>query len=378
VHETPTWKKIIFLSFRATADTGGDVRLGNHIWMVTNDIPEIANYFKIHRKFSSGSFGSVYTASLKCYPNKLFAIKHIVPCCAPRRIQNEIQFLSSICSKYVISLQSFIRHNDHVALIMPFFNHDSFQDYVRVLSIEEIQVYMKSLFSALTAVHAHGIIHYDVKPNNVLFHRKTRILKLIDFGLSHKASNNASGIVEHSVRNISEYVSLQCCKHSTSEVCTSCMTKPNQKASRAGTSGFRAFEMLLKYCDQSTAIDIWSAGIIFLCLLSGKYPFFRAKDDSTAVMQIMSLFGSQNCVEVATLLGKEMYISPQIQSQNLCNICEQLRKNAFTKYTDGILHYTHWVIAPSSAYKLLQDCLNLNPMQRITAQKALTHPFFTE
>lgn len=68
-------------------------------------------------------------------------------------------------------------------------------------------------------------------------------------------------------------VCLRRCNHEVSEICNLCRAKPNQLTPQAGSSGFRAFEVLLKCQNQSTALDIWSAGIIFLCLLSGTYPF---------------------------------------------------------------------------------------------------------
>ena len=36
-----------------------------------------------------------------------------------------------------------------------------------------------------------------------------------------------------------------------------------------------------------------------------------------------------------------------------------------------------WENAPDSVYDLLLQCLDLNPVSRITAHQALTHPFFT-
>ena len=47
------------------------------------------------------------------------------------------------------------------------------------------------------------------------------------------------------------------------------------------------------------AIDIWSAGVIFLSLLSGRYPFFKADDDMSALAQIISVIGSKEMKEAA-------------------------------------------------------------------------------
>ena len=75
-------------------------------------------------------------------------------------------------------------------------------------------------------------------------------------------------------------------------------------APRAGTPGFRPPEVLLKYPQQSTAVDVWSAGIVLLCLLSKKYPFFKAQDDMSAMAQIVGLFGSKECSRAAKAYGK--------------------------------------------------------------------------
>ncbi|XP_076316158.1 cell division cycle 7-related protein kinase-like [Tachypleus tridentatus] len=61
------------------------------------------------------------------------------------------------------------------------------------------------------------------------------------------------------------------------QVCNICLSRSQEVAPRAGTPGFRAPEVLLKYKAQTTAIDVWSAGVIFLSLLSGSYLFFEPR-----------------------------------------------------------------------------------------------------
>lgn len=53
------------------------------------------------------------------------------------------------------------------------------------------------------------------------------------------------------------------------------------------------------------AIDIWAAGVIFLSILSARYPFFRAEDDMGHLAQIISLLGSEVCIKAAMDFGKD-------------------------------------------------------------------------
>ena len=100
--------------------------------------------------------------------------------------------------------------------------------------------------------------------------------------------------------------------------------RSNQNAPRAGTPGFRAPEVLLKCPNQTTAVDMWSAGVILLCILSGRYPFFRAHDDLTAMAQIIGLKGSKECTEAARSYGEfrsTCCLPPSLPTFLLSSLC---------------------------------------------------------
>jgi cell division control protein 7 len=71
----------------------------------------------------------------------------------------------------------------------------------------------------------------------------------------------------------------------------------------AGTRGFRAPEVLLRCVHQSSAVDVWSAGVVLLSLLSGSFPFFVSNDDGSALVEIGLVIGMARLQRVATSLG---------------------------------------------------------------------------
>ncbi|KAM9111128.1 cell division cycle 7-related protein kinase isoform 1-T2 [Megaptera novaeangliae] len=224
--------------------------------------------------------------------------------------------------------------------------------------------------------------------------------------------------------------SLTCDCYATDKVCSICLSRQQQVAPRAGTPGFRAPEVLTKCPNQTTAIDMWSAGVIFLSLLSGRYPFYKASDDLTALAQIMTIRGSRETIQAAKTFGKSILCSKEVPAQDLRKLCEKLRGvNSNTpKLTSDIQELTSqdptfsekmdhkaahliqtpkaqhsgnslykgdssgcggyfdesptnlegWDEVPDAAYDLLDKLLDLNPASRITAEEALLHPFFKD
>ncbi|XP_067309230.1 cell division cycle 7-related protein kinase isoform X2 [Pseudorasbora parva] len=205
---------------------------------------------------------------------------------------------------------------------------------------------------------------------------------------------------------------LTCNCFMTDRVCNICLSRKQQVAPRAGTPGFRAPEVLTKCPNQGTAIDMWSAGVIMLSLLSGRYPFFKASDDLIALTQIMTIRGSKETIEAAKTFGKSIVCSRELPRLDLRILCETLRgvrswedaslpaefqasrNPAEVKQDAGSPAKKHmssgsfkniaelqemgWDKVPDDVYDLLDKLLDLNPATRITASMALQHPLFKD
>ncbi|XP_009086794.2 cell division cycle 7-related protein kinase isoform X3 [Serinus canaria] len=515
-------------------------------------VPQLVNVFKIKEKIGEGTFSSVYlaTAQLQTGYEEKMALKHLIPTSHPLRIAAELQCLTVAGGQdNVMGVKYCFRKNDHVVIVMPYLEHESFLDILNSLSFEEVREYMFNLLKALRRIHHFGIVHRDVKPSNFLYNRQLRKYALVDFGLaqgtpdtkiellktahsedqqgsclrtnpivtlgngasvsvtapkqiaqqaaSKAADRRSSSLskvqmkqgrggkedsVHHSVqrsvfgeRNFNVYSStyqensstklikqskmvdvssrklvtkkkiistktvsngaarkaasgcplnLLCDCYATDRVCSVCLSRRQQVAPRAGTPGFRAPEVLTKCPTQTTAIDMWSAGIIFLSLLSGRYPFFKASDDLTALAQIMTVRGSRETIQAARTFGKSVVCTQVVPTQNLRTLCEKLRgTNSSCKRPQGegpsrsenntalsiaadkpcapetlgkqVQHLQSlqegdgalemkatdmkgWDQVPDEAYDLLDKLLDLNPATRITAKEALLHPFFKD
>ncbi|XP_004473090.1 cell division cycle 7-related protein kinase isoform X1 [Dasypus novemcinctus] len=253
----------------------------------------------------------------------------------------------------------------------------------------------------------------DVLSRKLATKKKTISTKVINSGVMRKTASSCPS-------------SLICDCFATDKVCSICLSRRQQVAPRAGTPGFRAPEVLTKCPNQTTAIDMWSAGVIFLSLLSGRYPFYKATDDLTALAQIMTIRGSRETIQAAKTFGKSILCSKEVPAQDLRKLCERLRgiDSKTSKLTSEIqgpashnptlseeidhkashihtpqaqhsgsslhkgdsngcfnedtINLEGWDEVPDDAYDLLDKLLDLNPASRITAAAALLHPFFKD
>lgn len=270
-----------------------------------------------------------------------------------------------------------LRYEDQVSIVIQYFPHQSFSEYYATMTVPEIQSYIRGLCISLAHIHSHQIAHRDVKPANFLRHENGKEYLLVDFGLAHTVTfqNNASKkmgemIIERMALQSTVYQQLS--NRSNMQGTTS-RSKPDRLltpvAERGGTRGFRAPEVLMRYTNQTTAIDMWSCGVILLCVLSGRYPFFESEDDLTGLAEIRALVGDNTLNQAAMVCNKRIVTDAKLPALDLKEVCERLRGE------------DHRLFFPNSEvehnlYDLLQRLLDPNPRTRITAKQVLEdHPF---
>lgn len=303
---------------------------------------------------------------------KFVAIKKIYVTSSPSRILNELELLHDLkeCPS-VCPLITAFRHTDQVVAILPYFRHADFRDYFRKMTVPDMAIYLRALFTALSSVHAHGILHRDIKPTNFLYDPATQRGVLVDFGLAEREGVESKPCLCHDDPQVRK-AKLRATYNPSAphNGYPKNDTRPSRRANRAGTRGFRAPEVLFKCTEQTTKIDIWSAGVILLTILSRRFPFFNSADDVEAMIEIATIFGQKRMRQAGQLHGCMFETTiPTIGTQGfsleriiLWSTC---RVDSGKPLEDD----------EKLAVDFLSRCLELNPSNRISAEEALEHEF---
>lgn len=307
------------------------------------------------------------------------AIKKIYVTSSPIRIYNELDLLNDLrgCDS-VCPLITAFRCSDQVVAVLPYFRHTDFREYFRAMTVADCRIYFRSLFTALAAVHEQRIIHRDIKPTNFLYDPERRRGVLVDFGLAEREGTESkpclcsttSEVRKSRIRNSLAATAGPAIGYPRSD------SRPSRRANRAGTRGFRAPEVLYKCTDQTCAIDVWSAGVILLTILSRRFPFFNSADDVEAMIEISTIFGSKKMKSSALLhgasfetniptIGPSGFTFEKIIIWSTCRVGGADGKPTLTK-------------DEKEAIEFLECCLDLDPHRRITANEALQHTFLTD
>ena len=378
------------------------------LYSFTSKFPGLEESYRILQKIGEGTFSSVYLAkpvAKNLLPKGIkstVALKRIYVTSSPQRIYNELKLLYTLRGhKNVAPLLDVLRHEDQVVAVLPYYEHSDFRDFYRDLPLFGIKAYMFDLLKALEFIHSKDIIHRDIKPTNFLYDPFTRRGVLVDFGLAeidmepitNKCPCSFGGYTSNMVRQLNVDYAGQFPKNGYLKD----DQRPGRRANRAGTRGFRAPEVLFKCNNQSKKIDIWSAGIMLLTLLSRRFPFFNSTDDIEAIMEITNIFGITEMKECALFHGLEFDCNiPKIKDKIslgalIANAVMMDCKEGDTFGEDspawellaaidkkGIIQDSEVGREYAQAITVLKKSMVLNPYERLDAKDLLKLPFFDE
>ncbi|THU93334.1 Pkinase-domain-containing protein [Dendrothele bispora CBS 962.96] len=205
----------------------------------------IGNY-TLGKVIGEGAYGKVRLGTHRLTGIKV-AIKQI-PKALSASLTREIHHHRQLHHPHVTQMYEVIATENNIWIVTELCSGGELFDYLAEkgrLSEEETKFVFGQLCLAVAYLHDKGIVHRDLKLENVLLDEHCRV-KLGDFGFTREFERG--GLME-----------------------TFC-----------GTTGYAAPEMLSGKKYQGPEVDVWSLGVILYCLLTGMLPF---DDDDEGIMR---------------------------------------------------------------------------------------------
>lgn len=147
--------------------------------------------FQIIKPISRGAFGKVYLGYKLVDPKQLFAIKvmrksEMINKNMISQVITERNVLALSRSPYCVQLFYSLQNVSCVYLVMEYMIGGDLKSLLATYGFFEesaARFYTAEITLALQYLHEHGIIHRDIKPDNMLLSANGHV-KLTDFGLS--------------------------------------------------------------------------------------------------------------------------------------------------------------------------------------------------
>jgi eukaryotic-like serine/threonine-protein kinase len=217
----------------------------------------LAERYEIIRRIGEGGMGAVYEArhsiigkrvAIKVLLEKFLENEELIA-----RLLQEARLASSIGHQNIVDVTDFGTTRDGRAfVVMEFLDGEPLSELIMrdaPLPVERSLTIVKQVASALGAAHSKGIVHRDVKPENVYLVRRgdQDFVKVVDFGVSKAARSQEETGTE--------------------------WQRLTRTGAVLGTPLFMSPEQAAGNEDVDERADIWATALILYECLTGELPF---------------------------------------------------------------------------------------------------------
>jgi serine/threonine protein kinase/tetratricopeptide (TPR) repeat protein len=206
---------------------------------------ERTDRFAIKAKLGSGAMGDVFLAEDRLLKRrvalKVIRLDRSEDAAFRHRMQKEAERASQLNDAHIAAIYDLIEQDGRLFLVMEYVQGQTLREKLREpLPTAEFFSIAEQCLAGVAAAHQHGIVHCDLKPENLMVTPEGTI-KILDFGFAQPTPQ--AGATE----------TLSC-------------------ATLGGTPGYISPEVLLGGTPDERS-DIFSLGIVLYEALSGHHPF---------------------------------------------------------------------------------------------------------
>ena len=161
-----------------------------YIKLTSSNLILSKNDFEFIRVIGRGGFGEVWEVTLKSnfitYAVKLIPRSRLSSSFSIGSIKREKELMAELFSRFIVNLQFSFADEENFYLGFDLMAGGSLRFHMVSgieFSEEQAKFIVCSVALALEYIHKHGLIHQDIKPDNILFDSSGRVF-VMDFGLS--------------------------------------------------------------------------------------------------------------------------------------------------------------------------------------------------
>ncbi len=248
-----------------------------------------------------------------------------------RRFRREAQAVASLSHGNIVSVYDVGFEENLHFIVMEYVEGETLKDYIKrkgALPIGEAVNIIGQILDAVSYAHEHGIIHRDIKPQNILFAKDGRI-KVTDFGI-------AVGLSE--------------------------VTQTYTTTSRImGSVHYISPEQVQGHAVNEKS-DIYSVGVVFYEMLTGVLPFVGDSPINVAMqhiqgeLQVPHQINPQVPVGLSYVVMRAMRKNPEMRFAS----AQEMKESILSVYEGINTVYQHGYWEPETA---MQHTMEIDPEQ---------------
>ncbi len=229
-----------------------------------------------------------------------------------RRFLNESRAIAMLSHENIVDVLDVNFEGDVQYIVMEYLEGPTLKEYMvehGALDVYDALHIVEQILSALKHAHERGVVHRDIKPQNIILVDGNETVKVMDFGIAHVQNYSTITISDKAIGTV-HYIS------------------PEQAKGRPA--------------DERS--DIYSTGVILYEMLTGKLPFDADSAVSVALMQVQQKAVPPSQIvpdippAVEHIVMKAMRKNVEARYQNAGEMLEDIEK--FKENPDVVLETT--------------------------------------